>query len=169
MKNASSISIDNAALHDADENVSSNPSGNREFNDVLTVAASRRSVLRGSLAGAATAFLAPGLAYANKRSDSALVGFTALTIEQATLDQSMPTISNDYQYQTFIPWGTPIIPGVVAEYKGDPNTRPTPEDAGLQVGIGHDGMWFFPASPGKMERGRAIGLANRRGMLSRQS
>ncbi|MEM9989068.1 MAG: PhoX family phosphatase, partial [Pseudomonadota bacterium] len=108
----------------------------------------------GSLAGAATGFLAPS-AMANswswksknqykRRYGRQLVGFEPLSIEEATQDNTMPSISKDYEYQAFIPWGTPIEPGIVKEYDGDPNTRPTSAEAALQIGIGHDGMAFFP-------------------------
>ena len=135
---------------DVSENLSTNPSSNRSFADVVAVRMSRRSVLGGTLAAAAASgFLAPS-ALAGSRTpyedNDGSVGFAPVTIADATVDQSMPTISTDYQYQAFIPWGTPIEPGLVEAYEGDPNSRPTSEQANLQVGIGHDGIAFFPAN-----------------------
>ena len=103
----------------------------------------------------------------NRQFRGDLVGFEPVSIAQATVDQSLPTISNDYTYQVIIPWGTPIEPGATEEYAGDPNTRPTSAQAAKQIGIGHDGLWFFPADRG---RGRRFGpygykMSDRKGML----
>ena len=96
----------------APDDVSSNTSGNRPFRDILQTAASRRHVLGGSLAAAATGFLAPQALAQDPfnvpgrfpgNNNRGLVNFSPVTIEQATVDQSLPTISDDYEYQTFIP------------------------------------------------------------------
>lgn len=143
---------DNAALHDRMEDVPANTSGNTPFAEVLQAYLSRRAVVKGGLAAAATTFLAPA-AFAGDEDDDEgdgrprrgkLVGFRPVSIEEAKVDQTMPTISPDYRYQVLIPWGTPIEPGATVEYTGAPETRPTPEQAALQIGVGHDGMWFFP-------------------------
>lgn len=161
------LNYDNA--FDESENTPSNKSRNRSFADVMKAATSRRNLMSGALATAATGFLAPSMAAATDRNlfdvrrNRGLIRFNDVTIEQATVDQSLPTISTDYEYQTFIPWGTPIEPGIVKEYDGDPNTRPTSEEAALQVGIGHDGMFFFPDRPRGVDVG--IGFSNRSGML----
>ena len=178
MTNAKSAKPDNEAIHDEMENVSSNPSGNREFSDVLAKSLSRRGIPQGSLAGAATTFLAPqALAgdwddygewgrWRRKRRRS-LVDFDALTIAEATVDDKMPSISSDYEYQVLIPWGTPIEPGATEEFAGDPGNRPTSAQAALQIGIGHDGMWFFPDDPYRRRYSRRHwrGASSRRGML----
>ncbi|OUC12012.1 MAG: phosphatase [Alkalinema sp. CACIAM 70d] len=59
----------------------------------------------------------------------------------------VPNISADYQYDVLIPWGTPLKDGV-PEYDGNPATRPTAAQQAQQIGIGHDGMWFFPMGNG---------------------
>jgi len=141
----------NARLHDELENISHNNSGNRPFADVLKVNMSRRKILQGSAATAATSFLAP-TAFAGLMKDSTetvgksrkLVNFEPVSIESTQADPTWPVISPDYEFQVLIPWGTPLEPGSTAEYAGDPDSRPTPEEAALQIGIGHDGMWFFP-------------------------
>ncbi|MEM9387231.1 MAG: PhoX family phosphatase [Pseudomonadota bacterium] len=143
---------DNAAIHDEKESVGSNRSGNTTFAEI---AATRRDVMAGSLAAAVSGFLAPkafagysegtGIPEA-KQVEGGLVNFEPVTIEQYTAQSeggTVPVISSDYEFQVLIPWGTPIVPGV-AEYTGDPNTRPTAAEQELMVGIGHDGMWFFP-------------------------
>lgn len=139
--------VDNAQIHDEIENVPSNTSGNRPFASVLEANMTRRKVMAGSLTVAATSFLAPaasaGWKWGHHKKHKELVGFKPVTISDV-VDVSMPTISDDYEYQVLIPWGTPIEPGATEEYNGDPNTRPSAAQAALQTGLGHDGMWFFP-------------------------
>ena len=128
-------------------------SANRPFEDVLAVNMARRKVLAGSLAVAATTFITPKIGafaeYDETRSKPArnkneLVGFEPLSIENASADNAAPSIAAEYEYQVLIPWGAPIEPGVTKEYDGNPLIRPTAEQAQRQIGIGHDGMWFFP-------------------------
>lgn len=158
------------------DNKPSNFSGNRPFHDVLSARLSRRSMLRKSMVLSAAGFIgaiagnnalnpataattqkvtgnavSAGTAIAQRKSSS-LIGFDAVTIAQGT--GPIPTISADYEYQVLIPWGTPLQPGG-PEYDGDPNTRPTAAEQTQQIGIGHDGMWFFP-----------IGRSNDHGMLA---
>ena len=166
---------DNAALHDELENVPSNTSDNPPFAEVLKEHMTRRTVVQGGLALAATTFLAPEVLADGDDDDDdddgggrrrGRIGFRPVSIEEAAVDQTLPTISPDYQYQVLIPWGTPIEPGATVEYKGDPDTRPTPEQAALQVGIGHDGMWFFPMdSRWRGFRRHGYRLSSRKGML----
>ena len=191
---------------DASEDVSSNPTNNPEFNEVVRAAMSRRSIVQGSLAGAAATFLAPaakatGLSNpyygstGKKGGSKELVGFEPLSLEDVAADyvpakiefpkdvyvgigfldedddlptsvKPMPSIADEYEYQVFIPWGTPIEPGITEEYTGDFDSRPTPEQAELQIGVGHDGMWFFPMD---FHAGRKYGkyyrMDSSRGML----
>lgn len=146
--------IDQLPALDEVENFTSNPSGNRPFEDIAWATLSRRTLLKGSLAAATTAFLSPAMASGSREhqdSTQSLINFTPLSIKQVNeAEGKAVTISPDYQYQAFIPWGTPINPNSgIAEYKGDPNTRPTAEEAEQQIGLGHDGMWFFPLNQAK--------------------
>lgn len=153
MTDSTMLTGNNAELHDAMESEPTNRSGNRHFADVLSAnEKARRDILKGTLAGAAASFLRPAAALADttftseKLSGSSLVGFTPVTIEQYAAESDgarRPVISSDYEYQVLIPWGTAIQPGG-PEYNGDPNTRPTAAEQEQQIGIGHDGMWFFP-------------------------
>ncbi|TQV75551.1 PhoX family phosphatase [Aliikangiella marina] len=152
MSDIKNTTKDNAQLHDEIENTPSNKSGNRSFASIIKNSLSRRTVLQGGVATAATAFLAPtaSASWGDKgrgrgRGRRKLVKFDPVKIEDV-VDTTMPTISDDYQYQVLIPWGTPIEPGATAEYSGDPMKRPTSAEAALQTGLGHDGMWFFPIS-----------------------
>lgn len=171
---------DNARLHDQLENQPSNRSGNRPFEDVLRANLSRRSVITGGVTLAATSFLAPAAAAGSwgkwggwgdwfrpgRPTRPELVGFEPVAISDV-VDTSMPTISPDYEYQVLIPWGTPITPGATNEYAGDPTTRPSAAQAGLQTGLGHDGMWFFPIdTPNDRHWGKRNRFASSRvGML----
>ncbi len=169
-----------ASKVDIKENISSNSSDNQAFTDVARSYLSRRKMVGGTLIGATAGFLAPAaLAHDDERrrwrkrrkhpygSRRNLVGFEPVSIEQAAVDQTMPTISEDYEYQVLIPWGTPIEPGATEEYTGDPNTRPTAKQAALQIGIGHDGMWFFPIDQDLGQKFNPYGyeMSNRKGML----
>lgn len=147
----------NAAQHDLLEDLPTNKSGNTPFNVVLVDAMSRREVLRGGVGAAAAGFLAPQDLLAKDRDEKvrkrrrSLVNFEPVTLEQYTAQSqgaTIPVISDDYEYQVLIPWGTPIVPGV-PEYAGDPSYRPTAAEQEYQIGIGHDGMWFFPEIKGR--------------------
>ncbi|MEA5464107.1 PhoX family protein [Leptothoe sp. PORK10 BA2] len=160
--------------HANHDNNTRNRSNNRPFEDILKASLSRRNVLKRSAVMSAAGFmgafvgeslLAKGAAAATTLAGGAtggtllaqttgLLGFAAVKIADAIADPATPTVSPDYEYQALIPWGTSIQPGG-PEYKGDPNTRPTAAEQANQVGIGHDGMWFFAKN----------GTSNTEGML----
>lgn len=133
-----------------DEGIS-NHSGNRPFEDVLEVNMQRRKVLAGGLAGAAMGFFSsPALAgmkgWGHSDDDSArrggrrpsrLLGFTPVPVAEG--NGPWPAISSDYHYDVLIPWGEPLEPSGPAY-----QWPPTAADQARQIGIGHDGMWFFP-------------------------
>ncbi|WP_144394415.1 PhoX family protein [Pleionea sediminis] len=157
---------DNSQLHDEIEDIPSNTSGNTPFASVLETNMSRRNIMKGSLGVAAASFLAPaahaGWGWEWGRRE--LVDFRPVAIDDV-VDTSMPTISDDYEYQILIPWGTPIEPGATQAYTGDPDTRPTSAQAALQTGLGHDGMWFFPVSSRFGHHDSAFYRRNNEGML----
>ena len=150
------------------ENHSSNPSGNTPFAEILEASASRRTVIKGSLmTAAAGGFLAPAAAQASTPVfNDGSVSFRPVEIDDV-VDTTQPTCSPDYEFQVLIPWGTPITPGATVEFTGDPNNRPTSEEAALQIGLGHDGMWFFPENTFSTRRrfGFSRFVGNKRGML----
>src|SRR5690606_34896114 len=130
-------------------------SNNRPFQDVLSSYRTRRDVLRGGLASAAAAFLAPSLALSQTapkpggKARSSLMDFAPLPV--AGGGGRTPRIAPDYQMQVLIPWGGPINPA-----SGPAFARPlSPADQEKQVGIGHDGMWFFPLEQSS-ERGLLV-------------
>ena len=132
-----------------------NPTENRPMRDVVRVAASRRKILQGGMSLAA-GFMASKSALGQRAPivpfNPGLIGFTPLPRVQAT--GSWPTISEDYQFQVLIPWGDPVLPdGPAFSYPANA------EEQADQIGIGHDGMWFFPDADDP-EAG------NRKGMLA---
>jgi secreted PhoX family phosphatase len=130
----------------------SNPSTNRPFEDVLAARISRRTVMAGGLATAAVAFFGPSaVAHAGRGGQPGpnfprpgkrpLIGFAPVLNAAAPEGKPVPTISDDYEYDILIPWGSPLQPGGPDIAGG----RPASEAEALQqIGIGHDGMWFFP-------------------------
>ena len=140
-----------------DEKVS-NRSGNRPFGDVLGVYASRREVLSGGLGAAVTMFfggtataVARGLAD-NTGGVANLLNFTPVALADG--NGPWPNISEEYTFDVLIPWGDPIQPGGPV-YNYPPNSV----DQALQIGIGHDGMTYFPIK-------NALTSPNRRGLLA---
>ncbi len=144
------------------DNKITNKSKNRPFEDVLKARISRRDLLARSMMLSAAGFVTAvagnqvqqavaGTGYGRKMWSSRrrrpwwrrrkLLGFDPVKVADG--NGPVPTISSDYEYQVLIPWGTPIQPRG-PEYDGNPNTRPTADEQAQQVGIGHDGMHFFP-------------------------
>jgi secreted PhoX family phosphatase len=175
MSNNEAQLTDNAKLHDDKENIASNTSGNLPFAEVLKKTLSRRKVLAGSVTAAAAGFFAPTVSAGGWSGwsgstgtigrNTEMVGFTPVAISDVT-NTTLPTISEDYTYDVLIPWGTPIEPGATEEYAGDPNTRPTAKQAASQIGIGHDGMWFFPMdNASRSTYGRSYRARSDEGML----
>lgn len=137
-----------------------NKSGNRPFRDIVQVQLSRRTVLAGGLAAASTTFIAsPGQAtgfFGRRRGPR--IDFEPVPVTEG--NGPIPTISSDYEYQVLIPWGTPLQPdGPAFSYP------PTAADQEQQIGIGHDGMTFFPLKG--HSRGRFFfGKRQNHGMLA---
>lgn len=144
-----------------------NQTENPKFRDILRKSLSRRTMVKGSLASAATGFIA-GSAWASQKGffkeHQNLLNFTPVPLAKG--NGTVPQISEDYQYQVFIPWGTPIEPGGPA-YQWPPKA----EDQRHQLGIGHDGMSYFPitsSQEGVSKRelcSRGFGYGNVHGML----
>ena len=164
---------------DPDE-VSSNPSGNRSFGDVVATRLSRRAALAGGTAAAAAFVLSGGNASAATRggttdtnttsgTDTAgatrprhdLLGFRQVD----THDRDALTVPEGYRAQVLIPWGTPIQPDGPRWRKDASNSAADQEQ---QVGMHHDGMHFFPLGKGhegESESRTGGGKGNERGLL----
>ncbi len=92
------------------DDIATNPSANRPFEDVLYARISRRKVLGGSLATGATIFFGAGTAGAltgrarpgRKNGHRApLIGFTPVPVAGGS--GPLPAVSADYEYQVLIP------------------------------------------------------------------
>ncbi len=139
-----------------------NQSGNPPFSKILETRVSRRKILSGSLALAASSFFAPGIlasAAAQAATDSSkplknkLMNFKPVAVADGS--GPWPAISEDYQWQALLPWGEPIQPdGPTFSWP------PTAANQQQQVGIGHDGMTFFPI------QGASESEANSHGLLA---
>ncbi|MDJ0879264.1 MAG: DUF839 domain-containing protein, partial [Halieaceae bacterium] len=124
------------------EYIGTNPTDSRPFYDILKSEMERRDVLKGSLASAATGFFAAsGIATTAQAQTSSLMNFTPVSLADAAAgDGKQPLLSPDYSMQTLIPWGDPIEPSGPAYVERGNTSR----EQANQIGIGHDGMWFFP-------------------------
>ncbi len=123
-----------------------NPSTNISFAKVLEANLSRRTLLKGGLGAASTAFFATSsiTAFAGSRR-GAKVGFTPVTVAEGT--GPWPKIAPEYQWDVLIPWGDPLEPDG-PEFIYPPNSV----DQAKQVGIGHDGMHYFPIKDSNQKR-----------------
>jgi len=169
-------------VDDSSENTSSNPTDNRSFREIAEAHLSRRNLLQGSLAVAAAGFLAPAPGHARggwdkkNKSNKSLLDFRALATEDAlAAGGKTVTVSPDYEYDVLIPWGSPINPALgVRPYEGEPDRRPTAAEQEQLIGIGHDGMWLFPANLPRVlrieaHRGRELPAKARRRVLSNRA
>lgn len=152
------------------DNEISNPTDNRPFEDILQASLGRRKVLMGGMGLAAASFVAaPSLASAGHRhwpERKPLIGFTPVALEDGS--GAMPSISADYEYDVMIPWGEPLEPSGPAF-----SWPPKAADQAKQIGIGHDGMAYFPIDQkewalfgNKFNRGNKHRRGNRHGMLA---
>ena len=124
------------------------------FSNLVARTVSRRTVLAG---GAATAALTvfsgvgpaiaragaantTGAATAAGATGSSLLGFEPLpTGATPTFDGTL--VADGYSVQYVAAWGDPVN-GVAPAYRDD--GKNTPEEQALQLGMGHDGMEYFP-------------------------
>ncbi|WP_052050826.1 PhoX family protein [Leptolyngbya sp. KIOST-1] len=118
-----------------------NHSNNPTFADVLHSRLQRRQMLKGSLALAVTSMFAgpalnglrPQPAEANP--GRTLLGFKPIPVSEA----DTIVVPEGYTARTILPWGEPIT-GSYPAYR----LENTGAQQGMQVGMHHDGMHFFP-------------------------
>jgi uncharacterized protein len=147
---------------DPDE-TSSNTSGNRAFGDVVAARMSRRTALQGGAMVAAAGFLtAAGVAGAatpatahggghGRGHGRRLLGFEPV----APSDADEFIVPDGYTAEVLIPWGTPLRKNGPAWRKDASNTA---AEQAQQIGMHHDGMYYFPLGHGRD--------GSRRGMLA---
>lgn len=146
-----------------------NPTNRRSLMEIVEATdETRRKVVFGGLATAALSFFGTGVASAALRAGGssdllgkpaarggALIGFTPVPLSGGGgID---PAVSVDYEWDVLIPWGEPI-PGLEsngAEFQSlIQNGQLTSAEQASRVGIGHDGMAFFPNVSGPLSRFR---------------
>ena len=100
----------------------------------------RRTLLKGGLAAAAQYMVSCSKAgQLLNSSEHSLMNFRPVPFSMGS--GPMPVISEDYEYEVLVPWGTSLQPA------GPQYQHPQTEAAqAQQVGIGHDGMAYFPIS-----------------------
>ena len=126
--------------------MSSDQTSKAHFGDVLTRALSRRQMMRGSAAVATLSSLPLFMGRSVSAHDVGGIDFAPLRRQEAAGDWI--AVSRDYRAEPIFAWGTPLDPSGPAF-----SWPPTAEDQAQQVGIGHDGMWFFPVEDEELERG----------------
>ena len=140
------------------DDLSSNPSTDTSFAEVVARRLSRRSALTGGMAVAA-GFLttsiagAPAAAATTHRASARagdLLGYSPVPL--STSDEIV--VPDGYTATAFIPWGTPILGAFPAFVPGG-NSAAEQEQ---QVGMHHDGMHYFPIGrgPAGSERGLLV-------------
>jgi secreted PhoX family phosphatase len=118
-----------------------NTSANPTMYKIVEARASRRSFLMGGLAAVATGIFGSSL--------NTLMGSTALAQTAASRFNFKPVpvskedtvvVPEGYKVQILGPWGEPIL-GDMPAFKPGANTG---AEQGMQIGMHHDGMHFFP-------------------------
>jgi hypothetical protein len=143
-------------MFDTDD-IGSNQSGNTHLQDLIGARISRRRLLGGTLALAATGFLAaapaaPALARGRNghgHESDCVLGFEEVPPSSAD-DLVVPP---GYTWHLLAPWGTPLLPGAPAFAEDASNTA---ADQALQVGFNHDGMHYFPLPIAGNRRGLLV-------------
>jgi hypothetical protein len=120
-----------------DDDTTCNPTDNRPFQEILDARLSRRTLMVGSLAGAAVAFVGmPTIAEAgtvtHRRRE--LTSFTSIPLQSGPT----PTIAPEYRFAPLIPWREKLD-GSGHSYALETLTSAQQERS---IGIGHDGMWY---------------------------
>ncbi len=127
-------------FHEHGDEVPSNRSANPTFYDVVDARASRRGFLVGGLAAIATGLFGATLtgraALAQTASTTGLLGFAPVPVSR----EDRVVVPQGYRVQVLAPWGTPLT-GDMPAFRPGANSG---AEQGMQVGMHHDGMHFFP-------------------------
>ncbi len=135
----------------------SNPSSNPSIHELSDP--SRRTLLRGGLAGSVTGLLAPLSSLAALSGCATLGGSTPLlgfkSVPVSTADAvSVPA---GYSAHVIAPWGAPVgLSGESAAFKPDASNSATDQE--VQLGMHHDGIHFFkhPITPESSHAGLLV-------------
>lgn len=137
--------------NDEIENIATNTSGNRPFEDILEHRISRRGAIGGGVVGAAAFFVggavtAPRVSAAGHEVN---LGFDAIP----TGTDDTIALPEGYSHQVFAKWGDPIN-GKSPRFNKDASNPAEHQER--QIGQGHDGMHFFPLGPDKDSNKRGL-------------
>jgi secreted PhoX family phosphatase len=113
-----------------------NTSANPTLYDVIDARSSRRGILVGGLAAAVGGAFGAGVARTAQAQARPLLGFKAIPVSEA----DSVVVPEGYKVQVLAPWGTPIS-GSMPAFRGGANTG---AEQGMQIGMHHDGIHFFP-------------------------
>jgi len=151
---------DNLFANDHDNQID-NKTAKRPFSEFFKADVKRRSVVKGGAAAAISSFVAGMTAtttasadynsFYNKYFQKSIINFAPVTLAEG--NGPTPSISSDYQFEVLIPWGEPLEPsGPEFSYP------PSAEDQAKQIGIGHDGMTFFPLTYANKSKSSRSGM-----------
>ena len=151
---------DNLFANDHDNQID-NKTGKRPFSEFFKADVKRRSVVKGGAAAAISSFVTGMTAtttasadynsFYNKYFQKSIINFAPVTLAEG--NGPTPSISSDYQFEVLIPWGEPLEPsGPEFSYP------PSAEDQAKQIGIGHDGMTFFPLTYANKSKSSRSGM-----------
>lgn len=146
-------------MNDEMEDIPTNTSQNRPFEDVFAAQVGRRTVLRGGALGAAAFFMGeafgvtPAGAAVAQGGGGQNLGFTA--IPTGTADAV--TLPDGYVGQAFMKWGDPIN-GRAPRFNKDASNPAEHQER--QFGQGHDGMHYFGLGPNRDSNQRGLLAVN---------
>lgn len=120
-----------------------------DFDELLTLRLSRRTLLKGSLSLAALSFFGGCRALEMAREEGPLLGFTPVPISRA----DTVVVPPGYTWQVVNAWGDPIMPGA-PDFK--PDASNTAAEQAMQSGMFHDGMHYFPLPKGSDSSTRGL-------------
>jgi secreted PhoX family phosphatase len=117
------------------------PEESLDFDELLALRLSRRSLLKGSLSLAALSFFGGCRALEMARGQGSLLGFTPVPVSRA----DTVVVPPGYTWHVVNAWGDPIMPGA-SDFK--PDASNTVAEQAMQSGMFHDGMHYFPLPKG---------------------
>jgi uncharacterized protein len=136
------------------DDIGSNESGNPHLADMIEAQLSRRSVLTGGVALAATGFFGGALLKSGQATARSFGRNQALGFDEVPASDADEIIVPDgYTWHVLAPWGAPLLAGAAAFAEDASNTA---ADQARQVGFNHDGTHYFPLRPFENSRGLLV-------------
>ncbi|MCB1754191.1 MAG: PhoX family phosphatase [Gammaproteobacteria bacterium] len=135
------------------ENDTIHSQGGEYFGAIASRVISRRAVLKGSAAVAATLAINPAIAgggvgrHQSENEECGTSGLSFEAIPEEMAGEEEIHVANGYGYQVLLPWGTPLHPDAPT-FDVDKQSRVAQEK---QVGFNHDLVLYFPL-PDRIKR-----------------